>query len=79
VREFVEKGPPFEPSTIGLKSHQVFVTDREAVFVFETEEGVKAFERILAEPELWDVIASWEHCLSDELRIATAVYDWRST
>jgi hypothetical protein len=76
VREFLAEGPPFEPSQIGLESHKVFLTDREAVFVFETEEGVKAFERLLAEPDLWDLVSSWEHCLSEEPRLATAVYEW---
>jgi len=76
VRAYLEEGPPFEPAEIGLDSHKVFLTDREAVFVFETEEGAKAFERILAEPELWDVVASWEHCLAEEPRLATPVYEW---
>jgi hypothetical protein len=76
VREFLAEGPPFEPGKIGLESHKVFLTEREAIFVFETEEGVRAFEKILAEPELWDVISSWEHCMSDEPRIASAVYEW---
>lgn len=76
VREFIEEGPPFEPGQIGIAGHKVFLTDREAIFVFETEEGVKSFERLLAEPELWDVISSWEHCLSEEPRIASAVYEW---
>lgn len=76
VRDFIDEGPPFEPSKIGLAGHRVFLTDREAIFVFETEEGVTAFERILAEPELWDVIGSWEHCISDEPRIAAPVYEW---
>jgi hypothetical protein len=76
VREFIEEGPPFEPGRIGLESHKVFLTDREVVFVFETEEGVQALERILAEPELWDLVSSWEHCLSEEPRLATPVYEW---
>jgi hypothetical protein len=76
VREFLEEGPPFEPAEIGLESHKVFLNEHEAIFVFETEEGVKAFERVLAEPELWDLISSWEHCLADEPRLATAVYEW---
>lgn len=78
VREFVGEGPPFDPARIGLESHTVFLTDHEVVFVFETAEGVEAFEKILAEPELWDVISSWEHCMSDEPRLASAVYEWRS-
>jgi hypothetical protein len=77
VREFLSEGPPFEPGTIGLESHTVFLTDHEVIFVFETEEGVRAFERILAEPELWDVISSWEHCMSEEPRVAQPVFEWR--
>jgi hypothetical protein len=76
VAEFVEEGPPFDPSEIGLSGHKVFLTDREAIFVFETDEGVKAFDRLLAEPDLWEVLSAWEHCLSDEPRLATAVYEW---
>ncbi len=76
VRDFLAEGPPFEPAEIGLDSHSVFLTDHEAIFVFETEEGVQAFERILAEPELWDVISAWEHCMSDEPRVARPVYEW---
>jgi hypothetical protein len=79
VREFIEEGPPFDPAKMGLESHKVFLTEREAIFVFETEEGMRAFERILAEPEFWDVISSWEHCMSDEPQLATTVYDWRLT
>jgi hypothetical protein len=77
VRDFLSEGPPFEPGEIGLESHRVFLTEREAIFVFETEEGLHAFERILAEPELWDVISSWEHCMSDEPRVAEAVFEWQ--
>jgi hypothetical protein len=76
VREFLEEGPPFEPREIGLESHKVFLTDREAIFVFETEEGVKALERILGEPELWELVSPWEHCMAEEPRLATAVYEW---
>ena len=54
----------------------MFVTDHEATFVFETAEGVKALDRILAEPDLWDVLSAWEHCVSEEPRLATAVYEW---
>ena len=56
VREFLAEGPPFDPTGIGLESHKVFLTDREAIFVFDTVEGAQAFERILAEPEFWDVV-----------------------
>jgi hypothetical protein len=76
VREFLAEGPPFDPAAIGLESHKVFLTDHEAVFIFETEDGAKALERILDEPELWDVVSAWKRCSAAEPRIGTAVYEW---
>lgn len=76
VREFLAEGPPFDPKEIGLESHKVFLTDHEAVFVFETEDGAKALERILDEPELWDVVSAWKRCSAAEPRIGTAIYEW---
>jgi hypothetical protein len=77
VRSFLEEGPPFDPHAIGLVSHKVFLTDREALFVFETDQGVEAFERILAEPDFWDVVSSWERSTVEEPRVGTAVFEWR--
>jgi hypothetical protein len=79
VREFLAEGPPFDPSAIGLQSHAVFLTENEAIFVFETAEGAQAFERILGEPEFWDVVSAWEHNLAAEPRIGTLVYEWRGS
>jgi hypothetical protein len=76
VEQFIEEGPPFDPAAVGLDSHQVYLTEREAVFVFETEEGASAFERILSEPEFWDVVGPWEHNLSGEPRVGHIVFDW---
>src|ERR1041385_1708701 len=69
-------GPLFDPGEVGLESHAVFLTDRETIFVFETEQGVKALERILNEPEFWDVVSPWEHCMAEEPRLAAAVFEW---
>jgi hypothetical protein len=79
VREFLAEGPPFDPVAVGLHGHSVFLTDREAVFVFDTVEGAQAFERILAESEFWDVVSAWEHNVSDEPRIGSLVYEWRGS
>jgi hypothetical protein len=79
VREFLAEGPPFDPCGIGLESHKVFLTEREAIFVFDTVEGAQAFERILAEPEFWDVVSAWEHNVSEEPRIGSVVYEWHGS
>ena len=35
VQALVEKGPPFDPELMALERHDVFVTEREAIFLFE--------------------------------------------
>jgi hypothetical protein len=35
VRALLAEGPPFDPEAAGLDRHQVFLTDREGVFLFE--------------------------------------------
>src|SRR5215217_1182294 len=40
VRELLEAGPPFDPERVGLGRHQVFLTDHEAIFLFEAAAGL---------------------------------------
>lgn len=76
AREFLAEGPPFDPAQSGIERHQVFVTEHEVVFVFESSVGLEAFERLLSEPEFWDVVSSWERCAGGEPRVAVAAYEW---
>ena len=39
VRALLAHGPPFDPESVGLLRHQVFLGDDEAVFVFEAPTG----------------------------------------
>jgi len=78
ARAFLEEGPPFDPGTIGLASHEVFVTENEAIFVFGTARDVHPLEQILAEPELWEVVSSWEDIAAGPPRVADVIYDWAS-
>ena len=78
ARAFLEEGPPFEPSSIGLATHEVFMTENEAIFVFGTGKDVHPLEKILAEPELWEVVSSWEDVAGGPPRVADVVYDWAS-
>ncbi len=74
--DFLEEGPPFAPEQLGLARHQVFVTDSEVVFVFETEGPLPELDRILAEPDFWSVAPAWEHLAAGEPRVASLAYEW---
>ena len=77
VARAAESGaPPFEPGKAGIIRHEVFVTGDEAIFVFETEPDVQSLEKILADPELWEVAAAWEHCIAGPPRLAAEAYRW---
>lgn len=75
VRHLLAHGPPFDPQAAGLERHRVFVTDREAVFLFEAT-GEPAIERVLNEIELWAAAASWRECLAGPPRLADVAYSW---
>lgn len=68
-------GPPFDPAVLGLKSHDVYVTDSEAVFVFE---GIpSAFvERLAADETIWDAAEAWKPLIAGPIRYANQAYAW---
>jgi hypothetical protein len=53
ARLLIEQGPPFDLTQTALASHEVFLTDREAVFVFEGTAAKEAVERLSGEPGVW--------------------------
>jgi hypothetical protein len=75
ARGLIEQGPPFDPESIGLKRHHVFLTEHEAVFVFETADVSHALSR-LADPVLWTAADAWRGCLDGEPRVAEHIYAW---
>jgi hypothetical protein len=72
----IAEGPPFDPVTVGLTSHQVLLTDREAVFVFGLAHGPGTLERILADDDFWSVVHWWEQIAGDRPQIAEVAYTW---
>jgi hypothetical protein len=75
VAELLRKGPPFDPDEIGLGRHQVFLTEREAVFLFEAE-SPGASDRLLSNSRLWTAVAAWKDLVVGPPRLADDVYSW---
>jgi hypothetical protein len=75
VEQLLDKGPPFEPERVGLGRHQVFLTDREAVFFFESAAGF-SLQRLLSNTNVWTSAAAWHDCVAGPLRIARPFYAW---
>jgi len=75
VEQLLDKGPPFEPERVGLGRHQVFLTDQEAVFFFESAAGF-SLQRLLSNTNVWTSAAAWHDCVAGQPRIARPFYAW---
>ena len=75
VEELLAQGPPFDPRAAGLESHQVFVTDDEAIFVFEAAER-DALDRLASDAPVWLAAAEWQQLAAAPPRVAQAAYSW---
>jgi hypothetical protein len=76
VEELVHHGPPFDPELMALDRHDVYVTEGEAVFLFEGADSAHVVDRIVAQPGLWRGALAWQEHLAGPPRVATAAYAW---
>jgi hypothetical protein len=75
VAALVRSGPPFDPEEVGLERHHVFLTEREAIFVFEGT--IPATIRRLAEDtDVWTAASAWAGLVAGPPLVAEDVYDW---
>ena len=80
VRELLAAGPPFDPAQLpGLDRHEVFLTQTEVVFLFESAAGADALAPVLANPDVWGAAAAWREHLAGPPRIADQVYSWKQS
>jgi hypothetical protein len=75
--ELIANGPPFEPEGTALAGHEVYLTDREVVFVFEAEQPRAALEELAGDPSVWRAAGAWREILAGRPRIAEQAYGWR--
>jgi hypothetical protein len=75
VRELLKTGPPFDPEAAGLERHQVFLTDQEAVFLFEAPDQ-SILDRLARSPRLRWAAAAWREYLGGRMRVAEIAYSW---
>jgi len=76
VRAHIESGPPFDLGATHLGDHRVFLTEHEAVFVFEGPDARKDVEKLLGEPGVWRTAETWREWLADRPRLASEVFGW---
>ena len=70
ARELVAQGPPFDPEALGLKKHEVYLTDKAAIFIFQGRNVRHMLERLTRDPTLWQAGLGWRSCVGGRPRLA---------
>ena len=68
-------GPPFDPEALGLDRHSVYLTEHEAVFVFEGSTPNIVDELVEATP-VWAAAAAWKEIVDGPPRLAEHGFSW---
>lgn len=73
--ELLRRGPPFDPEEVGLERHHVFLTEAEAVFVFEAD-SLDAAGRLVGEGRFWSAASAWKDLVEGPPRLAEEDFSW---
>jgi len=73
--DLLRGGPPFDPEKVGLERHHVFLTEREAVFLFEADSRYAA-EKLIGEGRFWSAASAWKDLVAGPPRLAEDAYSW---
>jgi hypothetical protein len=71
----LQQGPPFDPEQVGLERHQVFLTEGEAIFLFEAD-AADAVDRLVKDTSLWGAAAAWNDLVAGSPRVAEETFSW---
>jgi len=76
VASLLESGPPFELAGTGIRNHEVFVGEREAVFVFGGLGVHEVLERAIHDPALWRAGLAWRNVMAGKPRLLDCAFSW---
>jgi len=77
VRALLAQGPPFDPESVGLIRHQVFLGHAEAVFVFEAPPGT-GLEQVVSDPAVWSAAGEWHDVIAGPPRATRLAFGWEA-
>lgn len=79
AEELLSAGPPLDLDEAGFERHSVYLTEREAVFVFEGHDVEWNLDDVVDDafhPLLQDALARWGDIVESPPRIARVAYAW---
>jgi hypothetical protein len=76
ARRLVEEGPPFDVEQLGLARHQVFVSEREVVFLFDGEDAAAVVDALSRSSDVLKAAVRWRRVLAGRPRLAEERFCW---
>jgi hypothetical protein len=77
VRALVRRGPPYDLNEVpGLERHEVYVTDRDALFLFEGTDPGLAVERVMRDARVWSALEDWDDHVTGRPSVVEPDYTW---
>lgn len=76
VDGLLREGPPFDLEQTQFDRHHVCVTDREVVFVFESDGPRHTLHLPAEDPGVWRAAQAWRQVMAARPRIASTAYSW---
>lgn len=76
ARALLAEGPPFDLEGTAFDRHEVFLTEREVVFVFEAPGPAATLKLPGEDPSLWKIAAAWQPLMAARPRKGETVYAW---
>jgi hypothetical protein len=79
AEELLEKGPPFNVEVTHLQRHEVFLSNNEVIFDFETSGSEPPVELPAEDPDLHEAAKDWHKIMAGSPRKALQVFSWERT
>jgi hypothetical protein len=72
ARKLLAKGPPLDPASLELRGHEVYLSEKEAVFVFRGANVRAQVARAMRHPAVWRAGVAWQRCLAAAPQVVDA-------
>src|SRR5207247_3902574 len=76
--ELIEQGPPFDLAALGVERHDVLLSEREAIFLFEGKQVNEAVRRLVRDTSVWQAAAGWARLIAAPPRLAEQRFGWHA-
>ena len=60
----IEQGPPFDLEALGVERHDVLLSEREVIFLFEGEQLDETMQRLVRDPSVWQAASGWARVIA---------------